>query len=59
MDDVSDPTQRQGKPRIAEPQRQQGVIVFEMPEDRLPPTHPARVLWDVVGTRDLSAYLDG
>lgn len=59
MDDTTDPTQRQGKPRIAEPQRRQGVILFELPEDRLPPTHPARVLWDVIGTLDLSAFLDG
>jgi transposase len=46
------------KPRIAEPQRKQGVIRFEMPEDTLPPTHPARVLWDVVGKLDLRAFLD-
>ena len=50
-----------GKPkaRIAEPQRRQGVIRFEMPEDTLPPTHPARVLWEVIGTLDLSAFLAG
>ena len=36
-----------GKPRIAEPVRNQGVLRFEIPEDALPPTHPARVLWDV------------
>jgi hypothetical protein len=30
-----------------------------MPEDRLPPTHPAHVLWNVVGTLELSAFLDG
>jgi len=47
------------KPRIAEPQRRQGVIRFEMPEDTLPPTHAARVLWDVIGTLDLSAFLVG
>ena len=39
---------RKAKPRVAEPQRKQGVIRFEMPEDTLPPTHTARVLWDVV-----------
>lgn len=50
-----------GKPkaRVAEPQRNQGVIRFEMPEDMLAPTHPARVLWNVVGTLDLSAFLVG
>jgi transposase len=45
------------KPRIAEPQRRQGVIRFELPEDTLPPTHRARVLWDVVGTLDLGKFL--
>lgn len=50
-----------GKPkaRVAEPQRRQGVIRFEMPEDTLAPTHAARVLWNVVGTLDLSAFLVG
>jgi len=47
------------KPRVAEPQRKQGVIRFEMPEDTLPPTHGARVLWEVVGTLDLGAFLRG
>jgi len=47
------------KPRVAEPQRKQGVIRFEMPEDTLPPTHAARVLWGVVGTLDLGAFLKG
>jgi hypothetical protein len=40
---------RKGKPRVVEPQRRQGVIRFEMPEDNLAPTHAARVLWEVVG----------
>lgn len=48
-----------GKPRIAEPQRKQGVIRFEMPEDTLPTTHVARVLWEVVGTLDLGGFLGG
>jgi len=47
------------KPRIAEPQRRQGVIRFEMPEDTLPAGHRARVLWDVVGTLDLGKFLRG
>jgi transposase len=50
---------RKGKPRVAEPQRRQGVIRFEMPEDKLPPAHAARVLWDVIGKLDLAAFLDG
>jgi transposase len=50
---------RKGKPRVVEPQRRQAVIRFEMPEDKLPPTHAARVLWDVIGALDLTAFLDG
>ena len=46
------------KPRVAEPQRKQGVIRFEMPEDALPPTHGARVLWEVVGT-PVEGYMNG
>ena len=46
-----------GKPRVQEPQRKQGVIRFEMPEDALEPTHRARVLWDVTGTLELGAFL--
>jgi transposase len=47
------------KPRVAEPQRNQAVMRFEMPAETLPPTHPARVLWDVVGTLDLRKFLRG
>ena len=32
---------------------------FEMPEDTLAATHSARVLWEVVGTLDLGAFLRG
>lgn len=51
--------ERGGKPRVKEPQRSQCVIRFELPEEALAPTHPARVLWNVVGTLDLGAFLDG
>src|SRR3954462_7289375 len=50
---------RKGKPRVVEPRRRQGVIRFEMPEDKLAPTHTARVLRDVIGALDLTAFLDG
>jgi transposase len=43
--------------RTREPQRTQGVIRFEMPEDRLPTDHPARALWQIVERLDLSAFL--
>jgi transposase len=55
MADMSD----KPKPRVSEPQRRQAVFRFEMPEDALAPSHPARVLWNVVGTLDLSAFLAG
>jgi transposase len=47
------------KPRVAEPQRKQAVIRFELPEETLVPTHRARVLWEVVGTLDLGRFLRG
>lgn len=43
--------------RTLEPDRKQGLIRFEVPELMLPPAHPARVLWDVAGTLDLSRFL--
>jgi transposase len=48
-----------GKRRIVEPQRAQSEIRFEVPEDALPPSHSARVLWDVLATLDLTAFSAG
>lgn len=45
------------KPRIEKPERRQGVIRFEIPEDGLPANHAARVLWNVLGSLELSAFL--
>jgi transposase len=45
------------KARTIEPERRQGVIRFEMPEDTLPVTHHARVLWSVTGELDLSGFM--
>ena len=45
------------KPRTTEPQRNQGRILFEMPDHAIPPEHPARVLWSVLSRMDLSAFL--
>lgn len=45
--------------RTSEPLRAQGVIRFEMPEDLVPSDHPARLLWRVVQTLDLSAFTQG
>ena len=44
------------KVRTVEPERRQGVIRFEMPEDTLPAQHRARVLWAVTGELDLSGF---
>jgi hypothetical protein len=48
--------ERGGKPRVKAPQRSQCVIRFELPEEALAPTHPARVLWNVVGTLDPARF---
>src|SRR5262245_11121867 len=45
------------RPKVREPQRAQAAFRFEMPEDLLPPEHPARLLWTVLGTFDLSPFL--
>lgn len=48
-----------GKPRTEEPQRVQGEMRFEFPEDALEPSHPARVLWNLLGKLDLEAFSRG
>jgi transposase len=45
-----------GKARMEEPQRAQGEMRFEFPEDALEPSHPARVIWNVLGKTNLSAF---
>ena len=47
---------RIAKPDIREPQRAQATIHFEMPEDALAASHPARLVWNVLGGFDLSAF---
>ena len=46
-----------GRVRVSEPTRKQGVIRFEMPEDTLPEGHAARLIWRVLQTLELSAFL--
>lgn len=41
---------------MVEPERRQGVIRFEMPEDSLAVKHAARVLWQITGQLDLSGF---
>jgi transposase len=40
--------------RTQEPVREQARMVFEVPEDAIAADHTARLLWNVVGTLDLS-----
>lgn len=47
------------KIRTSEPQRAQGVIRFEVPEETLPAEHRARLLWGIVSQLDLSSFLTG
>ena len=54
-----DAPQQSGRPRIREPERRQGEIVFAIPEDALPATHPARVIWTVLGTVSLALFTKG
>ena len=46
-------------PRILEPQRSQGEMRFEMPDSALPDNHPARVIWNILGTLELSRFSTG
>lgn len=45
------------KVRTSEPQRAQGVIRFEIPEETLPADHRARLLWGIVSQLNLSGFL--
>lgn len=46
-----------GRARTREPVREQGRFVFEYPEDTLAADHPARLIWRVVESMDVSAFL--
>jgi transposase len=56
---VAEPTGGGGKARIEEPHRAQGEMRFEFPEDALEPSHPARVIWSVLGKMELGAFSEG
>jgi transposase len=43
-------------PRVREPRRVQGEIRFEIPDAMVSSTHPARLVWEVLGTLDLSGF---
>lgn len=42
--------------RLVNPERRQGIIRFEMPEDALPAAHPARALWEILASLELCAF---
>ena len=48
--------EKKPKVRTTEPFRAQGVMRFEFAEDLIGPEHPARALWDVLGTLDLAPF---
>lgn len=45
------------KVRIREPRREGQKIALEIRNDSLPLTHPARLIWEVLGLLDLSAFM--
>lgn len=44
--------------RTREPERRQGQFVFQIPEDQLAEDHPARILWRLVETLELSGFVE-
>lgn len=50
---------REPAPRIREPQRLQGELRFEIPDAMVSSTHPARLIWEVLGRLDLSRFAKG
>lgn len=44
------------KKRIAEPERMQGQMRYEIPDELVTETDPARLLWSVLGKLDLTAF---
>jgi transposase len=42
--------------RLRRPDRTQVLMTVQCPDDLIPPQHPARLVWQVVGTLDLSAF---
>lgn len=50
---------RKSQARLKEPVREQVVLRYELPEEGLAASHPARVLWRVLETLDLSGFERG
>lgn len=45
--------------RLEEPNRLQATMTFGVPDDAISSTHAARVIWNVIGTLELSRFLVG
>ncbi len=45
-----------GRVRVEEPQRMQGEMRYDIPDDMVPENHRARLLWNVLGTLDLRGF---
>src|SRR5438105_11414155 len=58
MPEANNPEPKTPKPRIVEPERSQGEMRFEIPDLLVSARHPARLIWNVLGTMDLSAFED-
>src|SRR5438270_11692353 len=46
------------KARVLEPQRSQGEMRLEIPDLLVSAKHPARLIWNVLSTVDLSAFVE-
>jgi transposase len=56
MSEASSADTKSPKPRVVEPKRSQGEMRLEIPDLLVSASHPARLLWNVLGTVDLSAF---
>src|SRR3989304_2146965 len=56
---IPSPAKEPGKPRIEEPMRLQSEIRFKTPDESVPGSHLARVLWNIVGTLNLAGFSKG
>ena len=56
MPEANNADAKSPKPRVVEPERSQGEMRLEIPDLLVSASHPARLLWNVLGTVDLSAF---
>src|SRR5260221_13126150 len=56
MPEANSPGTKSPKPRVVEPERSQGEMRFEIPDLLVSAKHPAHLIWNVLGTVDLSAF---